>query len=46
MVDCRDLADVSDTDITEVPVLLIDTAGCNLQELDTPDELSKGNEGQ
>lgn len=29
-----------------VPLLLIDTAGCNLQELNIADELSKGNEGE
>ena len=28
-----------------MPLLLIDTAGCNLHELDIADEFSKGNEG-
>lgn len=30
---------------TSIPLLLIDTAGCNLPELDLPQEVSKGNEG-
>lgn len=42
----RDLASVLDNEDTQTPLLLIDTAGCDLDELDLPDELSKGNEGQ
>ena len=30
---------------TSEPLLLIDTAGCQLFELDVPEEISKGNEG-
>ncbi len=41
----RDLAGVEDNEDTSIPVLMIDTAGCDLQELDVPDELSKANEG-
>ncbi|OWF38482.1 DNA-binding protein SMUBP-2-like [Mizuhopecten yessoensis] len=28
------------------PLLMIDTAGCDLNEMDTPEEISKGNEGE
>ncbi|GFS16916.1 DNA-binding protein SMUBP-2 [Elysia marginata] len=42
----KDLEGVSDTEETRVPLLLIDTAGCDLQELDLPEEVSKGNEGE
>jgi len=41
----RDLDGVTETGETSVPLLFIDTAGCDLRELDTPDEESKGNEG-
>lgn len=41
----RDLPGVSDTEDTSVAVLLIDTAGCELNELDLIDNESKGNEG-
>ena len=36
MTECRE---------TSVPLVFIDTAGCDLHELDTTDEESKGNEG-
>jgi len=42
---CRDLPDVSDTEDTCIPLLLIDTAGCSLSELDVASNESKGNEG-
>lgn len=40
-----DLVDVSDDEETTSPLLIIDTAGCDLYELDLPEEVSKGNEG-
>ncbi|KAH8036044.1 hypothetical protein HPB51_016348 [Rhipicephalus microplus] len=40
----RDLPGVEDNDDTALPLLLIDTAGCGMVELDTPDDESKGNE--
>jgi len=43
---CRDLSDVDDTEDTCIPLLLIDTAGCNLNELDVASNESKGNEGE
>lgn len=42
---CRDLPGVSDTEETSTPLLLIDTAGCGLFELEVEDEQSKGNPG-
>lgn len=42
----KDLDGVKDTEETRVPLLLIDTAGCDLQELDLPEDVSKGNEGE
>ncbi|GFO34359.1 DNA-binding protein smubp-2 [Plakobranchus ocellatus] len=42
----RDLEGVSNTEETAAPLLLIDTAGCDLRELDLPEEVSKGNEGE
>ena len=42
----RDLHDVRDNEDTAIPVLMIDTAGCDLTELDVPDEMSKANEGR
>jgi len=42
----RDLPNVSDTEDTCTPLLLIDTAGCNLSELDVASNESKGNEGE
>ena len=43
---CSDLTGVSVTEDTQTALLLIDTAGCDLWELDVPDEVSKGNEGE
>lgn len=40
-----DLPGVMVTPLTNVPLIFIDTAGCNMTELDTPEEESKGNEG-
>ena len=40
-----DMPGIQDTDDTTQPLLLIDTAGCDLHELDLPEEISKGNEG-
>ncbi|NXP22088.1 SMBP2 protein, partial [Scytalopus superciliaris] len=42
----RDLPGVSSTDETTIPLLLIDTAGCGLFELEEEDEQSKGNPGE
>ncbi|NWU99721.1 SMBP2 protein, partial [Upupa epops] len=42
----KDLPGVAATDETSVPLLLIDTAGCGLLELDVEDEQSKGNPGE
>ena len=36
---------VQESEDTNQPLLLIDTAGCDLYELDLPEEISKGNEG-
>lgn len=41
----RDLPGVSDSPDTTIPLLLIDTAGCDQLELEMSEELSKGNEG-
>ena len=41
-----DLPGVSPSDDTQVPLLLIDTAGAGLRELDAGAEDSKGNEGE
>ena len=41
----RDLGGVSSTCDTIIPLVLIDTAGLDLRELDTLEEESKGNEG-
>jgi len=43
---CRDLSNVGDNEDTCIPLLLIDTAGCNLGELDVASNESKGNEGE
>ncbi len=40
-----DLPGVTQDDLTDTPLLFIDTAGHGLSELVTPDEESKGNEG-
>ncbi|XP_014796193.1 PREDICTED: DNA-binding protein SMUBP-2 [Calidris pugnax] len=42
----RDLPGVTSTEETTIPLLLIDTAGCGLLELDVEDEQSKGNPGE
>lgn len=42
---CRDLPGVTSTEETTIPLLLIDTAGCGLFELEVEDEQSKGNPG-
>uniref|UniRef100_A0AAV2L8Q7 DNA-binding protein SMUBP-2 n=1 Tax=Knipowitschia caucasica TaxID=637954 RepID=A0AAV2L8Q7_KNICA len=42
----RDLAGVTSGEETDTPLLLIDTAGCGLNETEDPDELSKGNPGE
>ncbi|XP_050417004.1 DNA-binding protein SMUBP-2 [Patella vulgata] len=42
----KDLPHVNQSEETEIPLLLIDTAGCDLFELDLPEEISKGNEGE
>ncbi|NWU07040.1 SMBP2 protein, partial [Cephalopterus ornatus] len=41
-----DLPGVSSTEETTIPLLLIDTAGCGLFELEEEDEQSKGNPGE
>ena len=43
---CSDLLGVSSTADTEAPLVFIDTAGLGIDELDTADEESKGNEGK
>ena len=43
---CRDISGISTNEVTEMALLLIDTAGCDLHELDLPEEVSKANEGQ
>ncbi|XP_017547494.2 DNA-binding protein SMUBP-2 [Pygocentrus nattereri] len=42
----RDLAGVADLEETSTPLLLIDTAGCGLNEMEDTDEQSKGNQGE
>ncbi|XP_066043262.1 DNA-binding protein SMUBP-2 [Chamaea fasciata] len=42
----RDLPGVSSTEETSVALLLVDTAGCGLFELEVEDEQSKGNPGE
>ncbi|XP_060117179.1 DNA-binding protein SMUBP-2 isoform X3 [Heteronotia binoei] len=42
----KDLPGVASTEETSIPLLLIDTAGCGLFELEVEDEQSKGNEGE
>lgn len=37
---------MTDTEETRVPLLLIDTAGCGLLELEEEDSQSKGNPGE
>ncbi|XP_022045575.2 DNA-binding protein SMUBP-2 [Acanthochromis polyacanthus] len=42
----KDLTGVSCVEETNVPLLLIDTAGCGLSEMEVTDEQSKGNQGE
>ncbi|KAJ7344288.1 hypothetical protein JRQ81_000238 [Phrynocephalus forsythii] len=42
----KDLPGVAYTEETSIPLLLIDTAGCGLFELEVEDEQSKGNQGE
>ncbi|XP_008304539.1 DNA-binding protein SMUBP-2 [Stegastes partitus] len=42
----KDLAGVTSVEETSVPLLLIDTAGCGLSEMEVTDEQSKGNQGE
>lgn len=42
----RDLVGVADVEDTRIPLLLIDTAGCGLSEMEDTDEQSKGNQGE
>lgn len=42
----RDLPGVACVDETSTPLLLIDTAGCGLNEMEAADEQSKGNPGE
>uniref|UniRef100_U3I681 DNA-binding protein SMUBP-2 n=1 Tax=Anas platyrhynchos platyrhynchos TaxID=8840 RepID=U3I681_ANAPP len=42
----KDLPGVTSTEETTIPLLLIDTAGCGLLELEVEDEQSKGNPGE
>ena len=46
MLFLSDLPSIEEDEITSTPLLLVDTAGCNLPELDLPQEVSKGNEGK
>lgn len=41
----RDLPGVAGVEETSTSMLLIDTAGCGLNEMEAADEQSKGNEG-
>lgn len=42
----KDLPGVQETDETMHPLLLIDTAGCDVSENEVEDEVSKGNKGE
>ncbi|KAK2848093.1 hypothetical protein Q7C36_009775 [Tachysurus vachellii] len=42
----RGLAGVSHVEETSIPLLLVDTAGCGLNEMEDTDEQSKGNRGE
>ncbi|KAF3822350.1 hypothetical protein GH733_007724 [Mirounga leonina] len=42
----RDLPGVAATEETSIPLLLVDTAGCGLFELEEEDDQSKGNPGE
>ncbi|KAL4229741.1 DNA-binding protein SMUBP-2 [Mactra antiquata] len=41
-----ELPDVNNEEISLTPLVYIDTSGCDLRELDLPEEISKGNEGE
>lgn len=43
---CRDLPGVAATEETGLPLLLVDTAGCGLSELEGEEDQSKGNPGE
>ncbi|XP_059831492.1 DNA-binding protein SMUBP-2 isoform X2 [Hypanus sabinus] len=42
----KDLPGVVSTEETVIPLLLVDTSGCGLPEIDEEDEQSKGNKGE
>ena len=42
----KDLPGVENTENTSIPLLFIDTGGCDVVELKLEDEVSKGNEGE
>ncbi|TDH09611.1 hypothetical protein EPR50_G00088200 [Perca flavescens] len=42
----KDLPEVTCVEETSTPLLLIDTAGCGLSEMEVTDEQSKGNQGE
>ena len=42
----KDLPGVQETDETSLPLLLIDTAGCDVRENEVEDEVSKENKGE
>ncbi|XP_062403778.1 DNA-binding protein SMUBP-2 [Sardina pilchardus] len=42
----KDLIGVASVEETSMPLLLIDTAGCGLHEMEDTDEVSKGNQGE
>ncbi|KAF1386782.1 hypothetical protein PFLUV_G00098460 [Perca fluviatilis] len=42
----KDLPEVACVEETSTPLLLIDTAGCGLSEMEVTDEQSKGNQGE
>ena len=42
----KDLPGVEETEETILPLLLIDTTGCDVSEKEVEDEVSKGNEGE
>ena len=44
--DPRDLPGVTNSSLTTSALFFIDTAGCDLHELETESEESKGNEGE
>uniref|UniRef100_A0AAY4BRC2 DNA-binding protein SMUBP-2 n=1 Tax=Denticeps clupeoides TaxID=299321 RepID=A0AAY4BRC2_9TELE len=42
----KDLPGVASVEETEIPLLLVDTAGCGLFEMEDADEQSRGNQGE